>query len=110
MTLRNQLFNTMLETKEKLIRYVVQYAFTLTNKVNEDCVAPNTISYTLFKINANALQLINQINEGTITTISALAVACNPMGQAYFEQIVEDEKYADYLNERAKEENWPLPY
>jgi len=99
-----------METKQKLISYVVQYAFTLTNKINEECIAPNTISYTLFKINANAVQLINQINEGTITTISQLAVACNPMGQAYFEQIVEDQKYSEYLNERAIEDNWPLPY
>lgn len=99
-----------MNTKQELISYVVQYAFTLTNKINEDSIASNTISYTLFKINANALQLVNQINEGTITTITQLAVACNPMGQSYFEQIVEDQKYTNYLNERAIEENWPLPY
>lgn len=99
-------------TQKEMIDAVVHYAYTLTNLIGENSIADKTIAHNLFKINNNALGVIKQINLGNIHSAVQLAAACNPMGQVYFEQLMEDQRYSDDMDEWAarQREFHELPY
>lgn len=100
------------DTTQKYISYVIQYANVAKNYIGEHSVDAQTIALSINQISTTALLAIDRINKGDITTFPQLMVACSPIGDALFEQIVNDKDYEYQMNEWAnrQREAHELPY
>jgi len=98
--------------KEKYISYVIQYAHVAKNYIGEHSIDAHKIPSSINQISTTALLAIDRINKGDITTFAQLMVACSPIGDALFEQIVNDKDYEYQMNEYAdrQKEFHELPY
>jgi len=97
---------------QKYISYVIQYAHVAKNYIGENSLDSQTIALSINQISTTALLAIDRINKGDITTFAQLMVACSPIGDALFEQIVNDKDYEHQMNEWAErqKEFHELPY
>ena len=97
---------------QKYISYVINYAHITKNYIGEHSLDAQTIALTLNQITTAALLAIDRINKGDITDYNQLIEACSPIGDALFDQLVNDKDYTDYMNEQeAKQrEAHELPY
>lgn len=99
-------------TPQRYISYVINYANIAKNYIGENSLDSQTIALTLNQITTAALLAIDRINKGDITDYNQLIEACSPIGDALFDQLVNDKDYTDYMNEQeAKQrEAHELPY
>jgi hypothetical protein len=99
-------------TPQRYISYVIQYANVAKNYIGENSLDSQTIALSINQISTTALLAIDRINKGDITTFPQLMVACSPIGDALFEQIVNDKDYTDYMNEQDAKQRGEheLPY
>ena len=99
-------------TPQRYISYVINYANIAKNYIGEHSLDAQTIALTLNQITTAALLAIDRINKGDITDYNQLIEACSPIGDALFDQLVNDKDYTDYMNEQeAKQrEAHELPY
>lgn len=82
----------------KLIEYVIGYTNILKDYINSKSLNSESIANNLNHIQNCALNVINEIIKGNITTIAHIVSACEPMNQAFQIQIIDDMDYTDYMN------------
>ena len=99
-------------TPQRYISYVINYANIAKNYIGEHSLDAQTIALTLNQITTAALLAIDRINKGDITDYNQLIEACSPIGDALFDQLVNDKDYENQMNEWAnrQKEFHELPY
>ena len=99
-------------TPQRYISYVINYANIAKNYIGEHSLDAQTIALTLNQITTAALLAIDRINKGDITDYNQLIEACSPIGDAFFDQLVNDKDYENQMNEWAnrQKEFHELPY
>lgn len=96
--------------KTKLINYVIEYTDVLKNYISSKSLNSTSIANNLNHIQNCALNVINEINKGNITTIAHILNACEPMNRAFQIQIIDDIDYRDdYMNYTAIMNNQIFP-
>ena len=97
---------------QMFISYVVNYANIAKNHIHEHSIDTQSIEASLNQISTVALVVIDRINKGDIANYTTLVEACSPIGNAFFNQLCNDEEYAWLMNETAlqQREGHEIPY